>query len=368
MSVIRNLVLREWFKYLLGAAFILLMLVSVANLISGLLRENVTALEVLLNYVIELPGTIMQILPVSCMVASLFSVNKLKNRNELTAIFAAGFSRRSFIITVIEGAIVIALLQFALSAYIQPSVKLWRTKIMSESIKKFKNLQSQGLKASTIGSGKIWYKTDKYFFSFAAYDKQTNTLSDVSVFHYGDSHKLERKVEAKKVEYISGNQWNFLNGREFSKLNGDQFPKVEVFEKKQDIINESLSDFKQIEADITILDIRELYNYIEKLSNAGINTNSYEVMFYNQLSSPLVCVIFAILAATLIFNPNRRSSSFGKSLIFVFVFVIVYWLINSYVLALGQSSRLNAPLACFLVPSIFTLYLFYYFYKHRHLR
>ncbi len=368
MSVIRNLVLKEWFKFFMGAVIILLLLVSVANLISGFLRESVTAKEVFFNYLIELPGTLMQILPVSCMVASLFSVNKLKNRNELTAIFAAGFSRRNYIITVIEGALIVALIQFSLGAFIQPAVKHWRTKVMSESLGKFRNLKSQGLKASTIGSGRIWFKTDKYFFSFSAFDKQSNALSEVSIYQYDEAHQFARKIEARRAEFLEGNHWRFVDGKEYTGLNGATFPTALDFKEKTDIIYESPGDFKQIEADITILDIKELYNYISKLKNAGINTNEYEVMFFERLSTPLVCIIFAILAATLVFNPNRRSSSFGKSLIFVFVFVILYWLVNSYVLALGQSSRINAIAACFAVPSLFTIYLIHYFYKHRHLR
>lgn len=368
MSVIRNLVLREWFKYFVGAVILLLMLVSVANLISGLLRENVTAKEVFLNYLIELPSTLMQIFPVSSLVASLFSINKLKNRNELTAIFASGFSRRSYIITICEGALIVALIQFSLGAFIQPTFRQWRTKIMAESVSKFGNLKSQGLKASTIGSGRIWFKTDKYFFSFSAYEKESKTLSEVSIYQYDDNYKLARKIEAKRAQHLQDKEWKFFSGREFSNLGNENFPTVKPFMEMQNTINESPTDFKQIEADITILDIRALYNYIDKLTQAGINTNSYQVMFYERISSPIVCIIFALLATTLVFNPNRRSSTFGKNLIFVFVFVLFYWLVNAYVLALGQSSRISAAFACFSVPVLFTLYLAYYFYKHRRLR
>ena len=368
MSVVRTFVLKEWFKHFFGGAVILLVLLSVANLISNLLRENVTARDVLLNYLIELPQSLSQIFPVSCLIASLFSINKLKNRNELTAIFAAGFSRRSYILTLCEGAIVVAIMQFALGAYIQPLFKQWRMTVMRETYQKFSNLQSQGLKASTIGSGRIWYKTDKYFFAFSAYDKNKNVLSEVSIYRYDLNFRLYQKVEAKRAEYIDGLHWRFINGREFNYLGDDRFPEIKIFDSKDGTINESPNDFKKIESDITVLDIQGLYDYIDKLNRAGINTNEYEVLFYERLSSPLVCIIFAILAGTLAFNPNRRSSSFGKSLIFVFVFVLVYWLVNSYTMALGRSSRISAPVACFCVPVVFTLYLAYYFYKHRRLR
>jgi len=367
MPILKNFILREWFKSFFGAVIILLMLVSVANLISGLLRENVTAREVFLNYLIDLPTLLMQICPVSSLIASLFSVNKLKNRNELTAIFASGFSRRRYLVTICEGAIIVALFQFSLGAFIQPAFRQWRTKIMAESVKKFGNLKSQGLKASTIGSGHIWFKTDKYFFSFSAYDKESKILSEVSIYHYNDNYKLTKKIEAHHVQHLQNSEWKFYKGKEYTHLADERFPSATSFVEKIDLINESPNDFKQIESDITILDIRALYSYIEKLSQAGINTNSYQVMFFERISSPFVCIIFSLLAATLIFNPNRRNSSFGKNLIFVFVFVLFYWLVNAYAHALGQSSRIHPIVACFSVPLMFTIYLAVIFYKNRRL-
>ncbi|CAN0327204.1 unnamed protein product, partial [Chrysoparadoxa australica] len=132
-------------------------------------------------------------------------------------------------------------------------------------------------------------------------------------------------------------------------------------------ISEQPGDFKEIESDITTLNTPDLYRYIKTLQDGGINVNEYLVMFYEKFSPSVVCIIFSLIAAIGGFTPNRRGSSFGKNIFFVFVFVILYWLINSYFLELGKSSKIDPFLATFGVPFIFALFLAQQFFRHRKL-
>jgi lipopolysaccharide export system permease protein len=69
-----------------------------------------------------------------------------------------------------------------------------------------------------------------------------------------------------------------------------------------------------------------------------------------------------------LFNPNRRNSSFGTNIAFVLSFTFIYWFIYSYFIQLGQISKIPAVVATFGVPSIFIIYIFFYFIYHRKLR
>lgn len=368
MLIFKKLVTKEWYKFFISSAFILFLLITVANLISGFLRKNVTAMEVIINHLLELPTSINRIFPISCLIASLFCINKLKNRNELTAIFALGYSRKNFIVDVLQAASVIALLQFISASYFSPFMKKQRHMLIRNSEHKFRNLRSKGLKSSTIGSGKIWYKSSNYYFAFSTFDKKRNILSDVSLIYLDENYLIKERVTAELVQRDDqSGLWLFKNGTHYTDLNTKIFPAIEKFDKRTFEINEKPEDFRQIEADITILDIKELYYYIKKLTNAGINTSEYQVMFLNKFSMSLICIIFALMATVAIFNPNRRSSSFGRSLGFVFIFTILYWLIQSYFLELGISSKIPPVIACFGVPLLFSLYLGIYFFKNRKL-
>ena len=366
MSIIRKLILREWFKFFIGAVIALLLLISVANLISGFLRGNVTALEVIVNHFIEIPGYLNKIFPVSCLMASLFSINKLKTRSELTAIFASGYSRKNYVIDLLIASFLVCILQFATTSFIGPFIKSHRETFIQGSSHKFRNLRSQGLKSSTIGSGKMWYKSDDYFFSFTNYNHVKKEIYNVSIYRLTVDSYLEEIEAHDKVSYIS-DIWIGNNQVSLKNLNMKSFPKLEIQIQMPVNINETPEDLRQIEADITILNIFNLWKYIKQLKSSGINISEYMVIYFDKFSNSIICIIFTILASVSIFNPNRRSSSFGKNIALVFFFTIVYWLVYSYLLELGNNSKISPFWATFSVPLIFTCILLLIFSKNRKL-
>ncbi len=363
---LRNLILKEWFRFFIGAFLALTLLITVAELISGFLRSNVTATEVVLNHIVEITNKFKLITPVSCLMASLFAINKLKNRNELTAIFAAGYSRKRFFKDILIGAMIISCAQFFISGFLEPYTKSKKDFFIEDGQSKFKNLKSEGLMASTIESGRLWFKSQRYFFSFSSFDKKLDQLNDVAIFFINSDNLLSKKITAKTLRYI-GDAWIGRDVVEIDRLAEKVFPAISRSNDYPIAILETPADFKEIEADITTLNVFDLYKYIAKLDESGINVNEYSVMFLEKFSISFICIIFALVASIGAFRPNRRGSSFGKSLLVVFVFVILYWLINSYSIGLGQSGKINPYLACFGVPALFTLFLFYQFFKNRKL-
>lgn len=368
ISLIRRLIVKEWSLFFFSACAILFLLISVANILSGLLRGNVTPSEVFLNHLIDLPNLFIKIFPVASLIASLFSINKLKNRSELSAIFSSGFSRRAFVSTIVVIASFVAILSFFTSGYLQPYLRSKKEFFLDESAGKFRNLSGKGLKASTVGSGRMWFKSDSYYFSFLLFDKSKNILTGVDAYFFNSNYKIATRLSAEIASYKSGNLWELTNGIGITHLDGEDYPAREVFAKKEVILKETPSDFKQLESDITTLRFTDLYAYVKKLKKFKISTAEYEVMLFDKIASSFACILFALIASVGVFNPNRRSSSFGATIFGIFSFTIFYWLVHSYALELGQNNKLHPFIACFGVQILFGVFLSLYFYHHRRLR
>jgi lipopolysaccharide export system permease protein len=368
MFIFKKLVFTEWFRGFFSASFVLYLIITVANLISGFMRSSVTPMEVMVGHLIETPAFLNMILPIACLVASMFSIHKLKSRNELTAIFASGYSRQSFVTDIFQASLIIALFQFLLTSYLDPYIKRNREQLFDVHTDKIDAFESQGLSSSTIGSGKIWYRTKDYFFAFTAFDKNKSQIKDVSLFFITTDKLVSRVIQADQATYIGQSYWQLDNVKVLKDLESESFPSSSVHEKLDLQLNETADDFLQIEADITTLPIQDLARYIKKLEQAGINTGEYQVLYYNKFSSALICIIFSLIASIGIFNPNRRTSSFGQNIAFVFVFTLLYWLVYSYTLELGNSSKLHPVLACFAVPMMFSSFLIYFYIRNRKLR
>ena len=368
MSNIRKLILKEWLRFFIGSTLVLLMVLSLGHILNALLKDSADFKTIYTSLYLEIPSFTIKIFPVSCLIASLFSINKLKNRNELTAIFASGYSRLKFVCDIGAIGTVIGVALFFINAYLVPYTKhkqdLIKNPVQSSSGK----LNKAAISINALNSGKIWFKGQDYFFSYSSFDRQTNTLYNLTLYYYDKDFKFTEQISGSYADYISDNKWTLHKALHYTNLENKTFPNVETFDTHPLTIKETISDFQQINADIATLNIWKLYDYISVLKSNGINFSEYYVTFLDKFASGFTCLVLSILASAALFNPNRRNSSFGANVAFVLSFTFIYWFIYYYLLTLGQTSKVPAVIATFGVPGIFALYLAGYFIYHRKLR
>jgi len=361
MRIIRKIILKEWLTFFLGAVLVLLFILSLGHLLSNLLRPNANMSTIFQDLFLEIPTFLIKILPVSCLIASLFSLNKLKGKNELVAIFASGFSRLNFIVTISFLGLMVGLVLFSINAYLVPYSKLKQIMVLNKR-------GNSTISVNVINSGRIWFKSKDYFISYSSFDSKNNLLNSLNLYYFDENFGFSEKIIAKKAVFETDGSWTLHDVLKTTNLKNSTFP-TGSFEKILNLkLNESLIDFKKINADISTLSIWRLYDYISVLRTNNLNYDEYYVSFLDKFSSALTCMILAILSAVAVFNPNRRGSSFGLNVSFVLSFTFFYWFIYSYFLTLGQSSKLNPFLATFGVPGLFGIYLFFFFIYHRKLR
>lgn len=367
MSILRKIIIKEWFKFFFYSLVTLFMLISIASLVAGLMRSNVSTKDVLINFLLDIPLNLERIFPISCLIASLFSVNKLKSTNELTAIFSTGFSQNSYATSVFFCAALVATLQFLLSGYLKPYLYSRKELFQVDRLDHITS-KTRGLTTSSLATGKIWFKSGNYFLAFTSFDSTSSQLKNISLFYYDGTTKVERAILAESLTYQKGNSWLLRDGVSFNILNSSsEFPEAKPFTKMFTYLEEVPSDFKQIESDITTLNFIDLYSYIDRLNNSGLDTSTFKMTFYEKISGSLISIIFALFALYPIFNPSRRQSSFGKNAFFIFVLSIGYWFINSYFVELGQNAKLIPVLASFAIPLFFTVYTSIFFHKNQRL-
>jgi lipopolysaccharide export system permease protein len=370
MSIIKKLVLKEWLRFFFGSVFVLLMVLTLGHILNALLRDAGEFFSIFKNLPLEIPAFLIKIFPVSCLIASLFSINKLKNRNELTAIFASGFSRRRFVFGIGTIGALVGISLFFINAYVVPY-----TTHKLDLIKNSKNREAEGsiakksnVSINALNSGRIWFKGQEYFFSYSSFELKTNSLNHLTIYSYDKNFKFTEQITAAFAQYQKDDMWQLHKVLHFTNLDNKTFPSVVYLDRLPLKIKETLSDFTQINSDIKTMNIWKLYDYIGVLKANGINYSEYFVSFLDKFASGFTCLVLSILASIALFNPNRRNSSFGKNVTFVLSFTFFYWFIYSYFLTLGQSSSIPAVVATFGVPSIFAIYLAVYFIYHRKLR
>lgn len=368
MSILKRFILLEWFKAFFTATVGLFVIMSVADLITGFLRSNVSAVEVLFNFVFNVPHFLSRTLPIGCLMATLFSLNKLKSHSELIAILASGFSAKVIITLIFLASLSVSIGQFYLLGYIVPTSKIWRHTYGDKMLKgKFRESKEKGLKTSSLATGLIWYKSQNYYVSFSAFNKKTFEIINPTLYFFNPHYKGEMIYKAPIMTYMGQNQWMMKNALEFNSLDQLNHPTFQKHTDKTITLEEEAQDFDQIESDIETLNVVSLSRFIAQIKNSGINIREYEVLFYEMFSMSLICLVFGLFPASSVFEPNRRNSSFGKSVIFTLVFTVSYFVIYSAAVALGTTNILPVGVAVFLIPILTLLYNQFIFIKHRKL-
>lgn len=357
MSYLTRFILKEWVKAFLLAFIVLILLTTTIELINGFMKEGGDTSAIIDAILIKMPELISKMLPISCLLGTLFSFNKLKQHSELIAILAASFSPKKIYIVIIGSAIIIASLQFYNMTVLLPLSNEMKIE-MSEKNK---------IKRSKFSGGKTWYKGKNYFASFSGFDPKTNSLYDLTLYFYSDKGLTSNIIYSSKTNHIENNYWKLEDSKIYKNLDDINFPNIEKKDSQKIYLSETPDDFKKFESDITTFGFINLYRYIAKLKENGINTTSQSILFFEKFSMPLICIVFALFPLSGIFSPNRRSSSFGKNVVFTLVFTITYWLIYTSFIALGNKGTISPFLSTMLVPLIFIAYIYLIFYKHRKL-
>lgn len=362
MLILSRLIVKQWFKSLIAAVTVLFLLISTADLINGFLQGK-DAGRVLLEYSLKMPDLMGKMFPICCLVATLFSLNNLKAHAELISILASGYSYRKIYFLVGTCALTMVGLQFLNLGFIEP----FANKVKRQEIQKSRKSEGKYLTRSSIEGGRFWYKSQNYFASFGYFDRKSNLLQDVEIYFFSEAHTSMKIIKALQASYVSEGKWLLKNVTELSGLNTPTFPMQTTKSEVTLALNEAPEDFGEFEADLTTLNFFKLKQFIGRMSKTGINISEYEIILMNKVFLSFICLVFALIPVSTIFNPNRRSDSFGKNVVLTLLVTVAFWVLYSGAVAYGNSGAVAPWIATGIVPILFFLYVVFTFLKHRKL-
>jgi lipopolysaccharide export system permease protein len=248
-------------------------------------------------------------------------------------------------------------------AYLEP----FANKIKRQEIQKTKKSEGKYLTRSSLEGGRFWYKTDDYFASFTFFDRSSKSLRELEIYYFTPGHSSTQIIRSKTATFVQRGEWRLTGATELSNLDSETFPMQQFISDKIVKLNEEPEDFGEFEADLTTLNFFKLKTFIGRLSKTGINTAEYEIILLNKIFLSMVCLVFALIPLSTIFNPNRRSDSFGKSAVFTLLITIVFWVLYSSAIAFGNSGSISPLTATSIVPVLFLLFVLWTYLKNQKL-
>lgn len=326
------------------------------------MNKNNVSFSVLWDYYrYRLPDTMLLLIPISALVATLATFGIMTRNNETVAIKAAGISQYRMAMPVLAMALLLSIVTFNISENVLPQSKIKYDEVR----RKIKNLKPQTLeqmgrqflfgRAQLANLNRIYY--------FYQYDEKDYRFSKISFYDYNPvTMRLEQRLSAESAywdESFVG--WVFQNGW-VQKFN---YPGIstEVFENRIFRLDETPEYFKRTWQTPDQMSYAELKKLVAELRVKGLDPVYEQVRLFWKLAYAIVTFVVVIVGIPFSFRLDNRGSLSG---IFIsLVIVLVYYPATNVLKNLGYSGVLPPLLAAWGGNILFILFSLFLMFKMR---
>lgn len=311
---------------------VIFVVIDMMEKLDDFIDESTSINIVVQYYVVFIPEIIRLMLPVSVLLGGLFTVGKLSNQNELTAIKSSGVSFYRFTAPFMVTALLISLVSVYFGGYVVPEANKQRIFIEQNYLKK-------GIIHS--GSNIYFQDSNTRIVTISYFNIKTNKANRVSIqeFDPGNLTKMTSRIDAKSMSYDTTNvSWVLKDGAQrffysnkdsvnlFSKLNVDylNFTPEEVIEKQK----------KPDE-----MTLNELREYAKEQLSTGNDPTRINIEYHSRLAFAFASFIVVLFGLTISANKRKGGTAiqFGISVLLTFVYLVFMKISQAF----GKNGVLN---------------------------
>ncbi len=343
MKILTKYFLKEFFKFFFIALLGLTAISMVAEFFDKVdeFYAKEPPVHLILQYLLlQSPKFILYASPMASLLAILITIGRASKWKETIAVMASGRSIKRLFSSFLLLGIFISLSALIVGEVIAPasvSKAAWvrNTKILKQQPKimyREKAIWLRGLDGSLIRVRD--FVDDK------------NRILNTGIYIFNDSFGLEKRIEAKEGEWRGG-AWELKNVtifdfRENTTTMLESFTTTALEDPK--IFREEM---KQPEE----MNFAELYSYNSRLDKAGFKNLRYMMRLYEKLAYPTVNFIMILLGIAIALNTRLgggiKAASLGIGI------SVLYWLVYSISISLGNTSLIPPWFAPLIAPVLF---------------
>jgi LPS export ABC transporter permease LptG len=346
------------FLLILFVLYVISIIVQFTEINDDINKNNVSY-SILWNYYkYRLPDTMLLLIPISALVATLATFGIMTRNNETTAIKAAGISQYRMALPILAVALLLSIITFNISEKVLPQSKIKYTNVE----RKIKNKKPQTLEQ--IGRqflfGRAQMSDLNRIYYFYQYDEKDYKFSKISYYDYNPIEmRLVQRLSADSATWNEEYQgWTFQNGW-VQKFN---YPGIstEVFENRLFKLDETPEYFKRTWQTPDQMSYKELKNLVSELRMKGFDPVYEQVRLFWKIAYAIVTFVVVLVGIPFSFRLDNRGSLSG---IFIsLVIVLVYYPTTNVLKSLGVSGVLPPLLAAwggniiFILLSLFLMF------------
>ncbi|RMA41736.1 LPS export ABC transporter permease LptG [Rhodophyticola porphyridii] len=295
---------------------------------------------------LNLPGTLYEMLPLFIMIATLFLFLGLARTSELVVVRAAG---RSALRSTMSPVVVAVLLGVLGVTVLNPIVAATERQY-SQSIARFQTGEERTLSVSAEG---LWLRQGSEARQTVIRADRSNAdgtvLSNASFFVFDDQGTMQRRIDAGSAQLELG-AWSLENVKIWP-LAGSANPEAEAETLAAHTLPSTLTreQIRDSFGSPTTVPIYELPGFIRQLNRAGFAALQHRVWLQMELSNPLMLAAMVLIAAGF----TMRHTRFGKTGVMVLSAILLgfgVFFIRSFAQVLGETGQLPISVVAWTPP------------------
>lgn len=308
--------------------------------------QDVPTQFIIQYYIVFIPEIIRLMIPVSVLLASLFTAGKMSTQNELTAIKASGISLYRFMASFILTALVISVITVYVGGYLVPLANKHKVYIEQNYMKK-------GL--VLFGSNIFFQDTPNRIVTISYYDVSNGQANQISIqeFNPNDKTKLISRTDSFRMKYDSTKSvWILFSG--ISRLFNDTSQTVEKFESKEIAdLNFKPEDVIKKQRKPEEMTLPELDEFAKDQQRTGNNPTSILIEYQARIAFAFSSVVVVLFGLPISANRRRGGLAiqFGINLLITFIYLIFMKVSQAF----GKSGVLNPLITAWFANLIFLL-------------
>ena len=289
---------------------------------------------------LSMPGHLYEIIPLACLIGSMFTIGQLSGNSEIVVMRTSGMSIFKIASSLLFVSLVFSFFTFFVGNLITP--------ISEKNAQQLKINSTDGTVTTDFRSG-VWMKDGNNFVNIENVLPDAS-LKDIHIYEFDNLFALRSIVDAGKGKYRNG-VWELENIKQ-SFIKNEGFDIIEMASGTwKSMIKPEMMNVLLISPDrMSIFDLNDFIKYLEKNNQ---KTSRYEVSFWEKIIQPLMPMIMILFSVPFGFFQERSGGKYLKMFLGI-IFGITYQIMNSLFRHIGVLNDWE-PIATAITPSLLIL-------------
>ena len=353
MKKIDYYILREFSIIFLFVSIFFVLVSFIVDIFENLNRfiDNEVTNDILIDYYIaSLPEMISVTIPVTCLVASVFTYGMMVQRKEWLVFKSSGLSLYRLAFPILFVGLFMSLGSF----YFENNIVIKNNKIKNEIKNNYLKKNRNKAKNKSIYENVYLQKNQNYLIAVEQYNDINQTIVNLNFIELSDG-KMIRRIDSKKSTWKPlEEKWKIRDYsiREFDNSGSEKM----IATSKQDSLlnlNFTPEDINQTGNSSEEISYNQLKNQIITLKNNGVNTVKWEVDLHYKIAYSFISLIIIFCGIPLSVFRSNTTLAFGGGLSLATIFA--YIVLLKFGQSLGYAGSLSPFLAAWFSNIIFII-------------